>query len=35
VICAQIDAKYEVEKEQEARLWIEAVVGEPVDPVNI
>lgn len=25
-------AKYEPEKEQEARLWMEAVVGEPMDP---
>lgn len=27
----KMDAKYEVEKEQEARLWIEDVIGEPLD----
>ncbi|KAI0208336.1 Calponin-3 [Lamellibrachia satsuma] len=27
----KLAAKYDIEKEQEARLWIEAVVGEPVD----
>lgn len=25
-------AKYDIEKEQEAREWIEAVIGEPIDP---
>jgi hypothetical protein len=30
-IKGKIDAKYEVEKEQEARLWMEAVLGEPLD----
>jgi len=29
----QLEAKYEVEKEQEARLWIEAVIGESLDEV--
>ena len=29
----QLDAKYEIEKEQEARLWMEAVIGEPLDDV--
>ena len=28
-------AKYEVDKEQEARLWMEAVVGEPLDSVSV
>lgn len=27
----KIDAKYEIDKEQEARLWMEDVVGEPLD----
>lgn len=27
----KLEAKYEVEKEQEARLWMEAVIGEPLD----
>lgn len=27
----KMDAKYEVEKEQEARLWIEDILGEPLD----
>lgn len=31
-IKGKIAAKYEVEKEQEVRLWIEAVIGEPIDP---
>lgn len=31
-IKGKIAAKYEVEKEQEARQWIEAVIGEPIDP---
>ena len=30
----QLAAKYDIEKEQEARVWIEAVVGEPVDSVS-
>lgn len=30
-IKGKIAAKYEVEKEQEARTWMEAVLGEPVD----
>ena len=29
----QLEAKYEVEKEQEARLWMEAVIGESLDEV--
>jgi len=29
----QLEAKYEIEKEQEARLWMEEVVGEPLDDV--
>lgn len=31
-IKGKMAAKYEVEKEQEARLWIEAILGEPLDP---
>ena len=27
-------AKYEPEKEEEARAWMEAVVGEPICPVS-
>lgn len=30
-IKGKIDAKYEIDKEQEARLWVEAVIGEPLD----
>ena len=29
-----MDAKYEIEKEQEVRIWIEEVVGEQLDPVK-
>lgn len=31
----QLAAKYEVEKEQEARLWVEAIIGEPLDSVSV
>jgi len=31
-IKGKIAAKYEVEKEQEARLWMQDVLGEPIDP---
>jgi hypothetical protein len=30
-IKGKIEAKYEVDKEQEARLWMEAILGEPLD----
>ena len=30
----QKDAKYDPELEQEARVWMEAVVGEPICPVS-
>ena len=35
IVCGifQLEAKYEIEKEQEARLWIEEVIGEPLDEV--
>ena len=34
VCLLQIAAKYEVEKEQEAREWMEEVLGEPIDSVS-
>jgi len=34
LLAFQIDAKYEVEREQEVRLWMEAVIGEPLDDVR-
>lgn len=34
IFLCQMAAKYEVEKEQEARMWIEAILREPIDPVS-
>jgi len=35
IVIFQMDAKYEIEKEQEARLWMEEVLGEPLDEVGL